>query len=228
MSSCSKMREALETLKDFVESGSRAESIINEALEADEPKMMDTEQEEVLDAAMDAAIDNDEVGDPEEPLLLLPNFWSQEEKDGVTKMLQDEDTSLKKMAYKIIERWGGFRDWQRNDMSVHETGRDKYGTFVFKVYGGRNYCLSQNAPYYFSQLSTMMMFAKNCGVRIWPLNIKFDVADDLWDAEFGIDFNKDDNAAWLLRGAKMLDLVEEEAVPVEGEAIPEEESPTIK
>ena len=189
---------------------------------------MDTEQEEGLDVAMDAAMDNNEVGDLTDPLP-LPEFWSQEEKDGVRKMLKDEDVSLKRMAYKIVERWGGFRDWQRNDMSVHETGRDEYGTFVFKVWGGRNYCLSQNAPYYFSQLSTMMMFAKNCGVRIWPLNIKFDVADDLWDAEFGIDFNKDENTAWLLRGAKMLDLVEEEeAIPEEEEAIPEEESAPIK
>ena len=160
---------------------------------------MDTEQEE----GMDVAMDNDEVGDPEEQPLLLPRFWSQEEKDGVRKMLQDEDTSLKGLVYKIV-------DWQCNDLSVHETGRDKYGTFVFKVYGGRNYWLSQNAPYYFSQLTTMMLFAKNCGVRIWPFNIKFDVADDLWDAEFGIAFNKDfDNMAWLLNGAKMLDLVKE-------------------
>ena len=159
-------------------------------------KPMDAEQEEGPDVAMDAAMDNDEVGDPEEPLLLLPKFWSQEEKDGVENMLANKDESLRRLAQRIVETWSGDGICTRGRMTINKTGRDQYGTFTFEACGGFNYSLSRNAPYYFNQIATMMMFAKNWGVKLWPIKMKFDVADDLWTAEFGIDFNFDDNIAF--------------------------------
>ena len=138
----------------------------------------------------------------------FPIIWKQEHKDGVRKMLKNEDASLKELAHVIVDQWSGFRDWQCGDMSISKTERDQYGTFVFGVYGGRNCDLYNNAPYYFNQIAAMMLYARNMGVDVWPLNIKFDVEDDLWSAEFGIAFNLDDDRrAWLLNAAKRLWLV---------------------
>lgn len=172
---------------------------------------MDTEQEEWQDVAMDVAMDNNEVIIPEEPPLLLPHLWSQEEKDGVENMLANKDESLRRLAQRIVETWSGWPGYgicTKGHMTINKAGRDQYGTFTFEVCGGFNYSLSRNAPYYFSQLGTMMMFAKNLGVKMWPIKMKFDVADDLWTAEFGIDFNFDDNTAFLRNGAKEIGYIE--------------------
>lgn len=175
-------------------------------------------------SAMDMT--NEEIGK-----INLPAIWKQEHRDGVREMLRNEDDSLKQLAYALVDQWSGFRDWQGGDMTVGKTGRDRYGTFVFGVYGGRNWSLCANAPYYFNQIASMMLYARNMGVDVWPLDIKFDVEDDLWSAEFGIAFNLDDDCkAWLLNAAKRLDLVKEEAEPTEPvvrdpreESVPENE-----
>lgn len=138
----------------------------------------------------------------------LPEFWSQEEKDGVKNMLANEDESLRRLAQRIVETWSGCGLCERGRMTINKAGRDQYGTFTFEACGGFNYSLSRNAPYYFSQLGTMMMFAKNWGVKVWPIKMKFDVADDLWTAEFGIDFNFDDNIAFVRNGAKEIGYIE--------------------
>lgn len=169
---------------------------------------MDSEQEEGLDVAMDVALDNNEVGDPEEPPLLLPEFWSQEEKDGVENMLANKDESLRRLAQHIVDTWSGDGICTKGRMTINKTGRDQYGTFTFEACGGFNYSLSRNAPYYFNQIATMMMFAKNWGVKVWPIQMKFDVADDLWTAVFGIDFNFDDNIAFIRKGAKEIGYIE--------------------
>jgi len=159
---------------------------------------IDAEQEEGPDVAMD----------PEEQPLLLPKFWSQEEKDGVENMLANEDESLRKLAQRIVETWSGDGICTKGRMTINKTGRDQYGTFTFEACGGFNYSLSRNAPYYFNQIATMMMFAKRWGVNVWPIKMKFDVADDLWTAEFGIDFNLDDNIAFLRNGAREIGCIE--------------------
>lgn len=169
---------------------------------------MDTEQEEGPDVAID----------PEEPPLLLPDFWSQEEKDGVENMLANKNESLRKLFQHLVETWSGHGICANGHMAINKTGRDQYRTFIVEVCGGFNYSLSQNAPYYFNQIGTMMMFAKNWGVKVWPIKMKFDVADDLWTAEFGIDFNFDDNIAFIRNGAKeigYIELEEEELEEVE-------------
>ena len=149
----------------------------------------------------------------------LPGIWKPEHRDGVREMLRHEDDSLTKLAHAIVDQWSGFRDWQGGDMAIDKTGRDQYGTFVFGVYGGRNWSLCANAPYYFNQIAAMVLHARNMGVDVWPLDIKFDVEDDLWYAEFGIAFNMDDDRrAWLLNGAKRLGFVEEWSVPTGQEA----------
>ena len=188
----------------------RASDIYTNYFYLKKEKPMNTEQEEVLDAAMDVASDN-EVGDPEDPPLLLPQFWSQEEKDGVENMLVNKDESLRKLAQRIVETWSGWPGYgicTKGHMTINKAGRDQYGTFTFEACGGFNYSLSRNAPYYFNQIATMMMFAKNWGVKVWPIKMKFDVADDLWTAEFGIDFNLDDNKAFLRKGAKEIGYIE--------------------
>ena len=144
--------------------------------------------------------------------ITLPEFWSQEEKDGVKNMLANEDESLRRLAQRIVETWSGCGLCERGRMTINKKGRDQYGTFTFEVCGGFNYSLSRNAPYYFNQLGTMMMFAKNWGVKIWPIKMKFDVADDLWTAEFGIDFNFDDNIAFIRSGAEEIMCIEPEEV----------------
>lgn len=165
-------------------------------------KPMNTEQEEEPDVAID----------PKEPPLLLPEFWSQEEKDGVENMVANGDESLRKLAQHIVETWSGHGICERGRMTINNTGRDQYGTFIFEACGGFNYSLSRNATYYFNQIATMMMFAKNWGVKVWPIQMKFDVADDLWTAVFGIDFNFDDNIAFVRNGAKEIGYIELEEV----------------
>lgn len=142
--------------------------------------------------------------------ISLPAIWKQEHRDGVREMLRNEDGCLGELARMIVSQWSGFRDWQGGDMAIDKTERDQYGTFVFGVYGGRNWSLYANAPYYFNQIAAMMLYARNLGVDVWPLNIKFDVEDDLWYAEFGIAFNLDNDCkAWLLNAAKRLGFVKE-------------------
>ena len=149
--------------------------------------------------------------------VTLPEFWSQEEKDGVEYMLANEDEALRRMAHHIVETWSGsgYGICTKGRMTINKTGRDQYGTFTFEACGGFNYSLSRNAPYYFSQLGTMMMFAKSWGVKVWPIKMKFDVADDLWTAEFGIDFNFDDNIAFIRNGAKEIGCIKPEEEELE-------------
>lgn len=138
----------------------------------------------------------------------LPEFWSQDDKNGVKNMLGNKDESLRRLAQHIVETWSGHGICERGRMTINKTGRDQYGTFTFEACGGFNYGLSRNAPYYFNQIATMMMFAKNWGVKVWPIQMKFDVADDLWTAVFGIDFNLDDNIAFVRNGAREIGCIE--------------------